>query len=217
MAGPVRTKLKLLRSTSRGFKSRFHPDVEPPALKRRDVRTSNVQEDINRGDRIQAARLRFYPTIDVEFSKVYAGSLDTTDLDKAEDKLFETGFRNGPLAYVEVTERFGPDIGSYWLHIITETGKIPLVENRLGLFRRVKDQIHVVAWRDEEREMIHFGAHREQSAILQPARHVRINDSDARRGVRDFRNKWFDTFGEELPAPLELPEVAAEPAEEQVE
>jgi len=202
MAGPIRDKINLLRDPSKGLKSRISSAVNEPAMDRDDVRTSLVKKKIDRGDRLQKARLRRYPSIDVDISRVYAGSIEGTP-DDAEDILMEMGFRNGPLAYVEVTEQFGPDDGSYWLHIITETGKIPMLENRLGLFRRVKDQVHAVVWEDEERDLTHIGAHREQSAILQPARHVGINDSDARRGIRDLRNKFFDTFEQELPRPLE--------------
>lgn len=217
MPGPVRTKLQLWRESSKGLKSRLNTNIKEPALDRSDVRTSLVQQKVERGDRLQEARLRRYPSIDVDLDKVYAGSIEG-DLNDAKELVMEAGFRNGPLAYVEVTDQFGPDDGSYWLHIITETGKLPFIENRAGLFRRVKDQIHVVNWLDEDRGMVHFGAHREQSALLQPARHVTINDANARRGVRDFRNKWFDTFGEELPTPLgvELPFISAERAEEEV-
>lgn len=199
MTRPIREKARLWRESSKGLKSQFTSAVKEPVLKRPDIRTSMVQEKMNRGDKIQSLRLRFYPSIDVEFDKLYAGSIEG-DIDDARQLLMEAGFRNGPTAYVEVTDEFGPDDGSYWLHIITETGKFPRVENRLGIFRRIKDQVHVVTWVDEE--MVHFGAHREQSALLQPARHAVINDADARRGVRDFRNKWHDEFGTELRRPL---------------
>lgn len=211
MTGPLRQKLTLWRESSRGIKSRFHPDLKDPAFQRSDVRTSLVQNKMDRGDRIQSLRLKHYPSTDVELSRVYAGSLEAS-LEETERRLMEAGFRNGPLAYVEVTERFGPDDGSYWLHIVTETGKFPRVENRVGAFRRIKDQIHVVLWKDGD--WTHLGAHREQSAPLQPARHVVINDANARRGIRDLRDKWFDTFGEELPRPLDLPEPADETAED---
>lgn len=201
MAGPIRTKVQLWRESTKGLKSQFTSHVKDPPLKRSDVRTTLVQEKMQRGDRVQKLRLRFYPSIDMDFDRVYAGSIEG-DLDDAKQLLMEAGFRNGPLAYVEVTEEFGPDDGSYWLHIITETGKIPRIDNRLGLFRRIKDQIHVVTWLDEDRGMVHLGAHREQSAPLQPARHAVVNMADARRGIRDFRNKWSDEFGEELPQPL---------------
>lgn len=215
MTRPIRHKLGLWRDTSKGVKSQLKDSVKDPALKRSDIRTSIVQQKMDRGDRAQAARLRFYPSIDVDLQKLYAGSIEG-DLEDAKGALMEAGFRNGPLAYVEVTEEFGPDDGSFWLHIITETGKFPIVENRLSLFRRVKDQIHVVTWLDEDRDMVHFGAHREQSAPLQPARHAIINDANARRGVRDFRNKWFDEFGRELPTPLGpvLPDITL-PVEEE--
>lgn len=197
MTGTIRTKFNLWRDINKGFKSRFNSAVKNPVINRPDIPTQRVQSSIDRGDRIQEARLKRYPSINVDFDRVYAGSIQG-DLEDAEEALFRIGFRNGPLAYVEVTDRFGPDDGSYWLHIITETGKLPVIENRLGLFRRIKDQVHVVVWEDEDRGMVHFGAHREQSALLQPARHVAINEANARRGIRDFRNKWSDEFGQEL-------------------
>lgn len=197
MSRPVRNKIQLWRESSKGIKSQLTSAVKDPALKRPDVRTSMVQQQMQRGDRVQDLRLRFYPSIDVDFEQVYAGSIEG-DLDDAKQLLMEAGFRNGPFAYVEITDEFGPDDGSYWLHIITETGKFPKIENRFGLFRRVKDQVHVVTWLDEELEMVHFGAHREQSALLQPARHAAINEANAQRGVRDFRNKWEDEFSTEL-------------------
>lgn len=203
MTNPVRDKLELWRESSKGFKSRFKEQAKEPVLSRNDVQTSLVQQKIQRGDLVQQLRLQYYPSIDVEFGRVYAGSIEGS-FEETKDTLMEMGFRNGPLAYVEVTERFGPDDGSFWLHIITETGKFPYIENRLGLFRRVKDQVHIVVWQDEEMEMCHLGAHREQSAMLQPARHVAINDSNAVRGIRDLRNKYEDETGEELPRPLDL-------------
>lgn len=201
MTGPIREKINIWRESSKGLKSRLHSSVKRPVLSRDDIRTSMVEDRMERGDVVQRLRLMRYPSIDVDFDKVYAGSIEGS-LDEAEELLMRAGFRNGPLAYVEVTDRFGPDDGSYWLHIITETGKFPKLENRFGAFRRVKDQVHVVTWLDEERDMVHFGAHREQSAMLQPARHAAINDADAERGIRDFRDKISDTFNKELPQPL---------------
>jgi len=206
MARPLRRKLNLWREASKGVKSRFTRNAKEPAIDRDNVRTSLVQEKIDRGDIAQRLRLRHYPSIDVDFQRVYAGSIEG-DKGEAKQLLMEIGFRNGPLAYVEVTEQFGPDDGSFWLHIITETGKFPKIENRLGAFRRVKDQIHVVIWEDKDRGLTHFGAHREQSAPLQPARHAIVNDSDARRGIRDFRDKWFDELGKELPRPLDTSSI----------
>lgn len=201
MAGPIRDKINLWRDSERGLKSRLNTQVNPPALDRDDVLTSLAQEKLERGDRIQRWRLENYPSIDVNFDTVYAGSIEGTAED-AQELLMDIGFRNGPFAYVEVTDEFGPDDGSYWLHIITETGKFPVIENRLGLFRRIKDQVHVAVWEDQERGLTHLGAHREQSALLQPARHVTLNDSNAQRGVRDLRDKFKDELGEELPQPL---------------
>lgn len=197
MSRPIREKLQLWRESSKGLKSQFTSAVQEPVLKRPDVRTSMVQEKINRGDVVQKIRLRRYPSINVDLDRVYAGSIEG-DLDDARELVMEAGFRNGPLAYVEVTDEFGPDDGSYWLHIITETGKFPVIQNRFGAFRRIKDQIHVVNWLDEDRGMVHFGAHREQSAPLQPARHAVINDASAQQGIRDFRNKIGDDLGFEL-------------------
>lgn len=202
MVGPVREKFGLWRESSRGIKSRLHKDTKEPVLDRSDVRTSEVMDKIERGDFVQEQRLKRYPSIDIDFDRVYAGSIEG-DLDEAQEILMRAGFRNGPLAYVEVTDEFGADDGSYWLHIITESGKFPYIENRAGFFRRIKDQVHVVVWRDDEREMVHFGAHREKSALLQPARHVGISEADASRGIRDLRNKIEDEFDKQLPRPLE--------------
>lgn len=202
MAGPLRNKIQLWRESSKGIKSRLNTDIQPPALDRDDVLTSLTKEKMQRGGRLQRWRLENYPSIDVDFADVYAGSIEG-DKDDAQEFLMELGFRNGPFAYVEVTEEFGPDDGSYWLHTITETGKFPYIENRLGLFRRVKDQVHVAVWEDVDRGMVHFGAHREQSALLQPARHVAVGDSQIERGVEDFRNKVKHEMGAELPRPLE--------------
>lgn len=201
MSGPIRTKVQLLRESNKGLKSRLKDGVRGPALERDDVRTSTTEKKIERGDKLQALRLRNYPSIDVDFDRLYAGSIEGGKKE-AEEILMRAGFRNGPLAYVEVTNEFGPDDGSYWLQIITETGKFPFIDNRVPLFRRVKDQIHVVIWEDEEESMTHFGAHREKSAMLQPARHASISESDAQRGIRDFRNKLNDEFGKDLPEPL---------------
>ena len=202
MSGPIREKIRLWRESSKGLKSRFNTNANPPALEREDVLTSLTKEKMQRGDRLQKWRLENYPSIDIPFDKVYAGSIEG-DKDDAQEFLMEMGFRNGPFAYVEVTDQFGPDDGSYWLHIITETGKFPYIENRLGIFRRVKDQVHVAVWEDPDRGLVHFGAHREQSALLQPARHVAMGSSQIERGVEDFRNKVKHELGAELPKPLE--------------
>lgn len=203
MAGPLRTKLQIWRESSKGLKSRLDDNVKDSALNRTDVRTSLVENKIDRGNRVQSARLKFYPSIDVDFETVYAGSIEGSTKD-AKDALMQIGFRNGPLGYVEVTEEFGPDDGSFWLHIVSETGKFPFIDNRVGAFRRIKDQIHTVIWEDKDRGMTHLGAHRERSAILQPARHAVIRKGDAARGVRDLRNKWSDELGEGLPRPLSI-------------
>lgn len=173
-----------------------------PAVKR-DIDQSLLDQKLQRGDLLQRIRLRRYPSIEVDFDTLYAGSVQG-DIDDAKQKLFEIGFRNGPLAYVEVTEKFGPDDGSLWLNIIRETGSFPNVPlNNFVGFRRIKDQIHISIFRDEKRDMVHVLAHREKSAALQPLRHLTISQGDAERGVRDFRDVWVDTFNNNVSTPLE--------------
>lgn len=192
-------KLSMWREANKGLKSRLTNKVKDPALQREEVPDVFAKESFRRGDTLQKARLRFYPSIDVEHQRVYAGTYDGS-LSELEDKLVAIGARNNPTAYVEITEENGPDDGSYSILFITETGggpDVPRARNTPSIFRRVKDQIHLVLWKTSEG--VDIGAHREQHAWLQPARHAAVNDANAGTGIRDFRDMWFDEFGEELP------------------
>lgn len=205
MPGPILTKFRLWRESGKGFKSRFSNSLHDAVVKRPDVPTATVTGSIDRGDRLQTWRLKHYPSIDVEFDKLYAGEVEAT-LEEAEDKLNDIGFRNNPTAYVEVTDEYGPDDGSYSRQIVTETGvrfDIPTVYGTPSFFRRVKDQIHVTVFRIED-ERIAFLAHREKSAWMQPMRHVFVSDASARRGIRDLRDAWYDQHGEELPGKADV-------------
>lgn len=196
---PVKEKFNLWRDANKGFKSRFMNAAKDPAAKRDDLPDLQVQMKMERGDKLQEARLKRYPSIDVDRDKLLAGTIPG-DLEEAEDRLNTLGFRNNPTAYVEVTEENGPDDGSYSRQIVTETGgrlDIPRVTNQPLFFRRVKDQIHLALY--ELQDEVEVLAHRERSAWLQPARHVLVNDASARRGVRDLRDIWFDEFEEEMP------------------
>lgn len=195
---PLLKKINLWRDAEKGFKTRFNAKVKDSAVERADVPDVLVQTKIKRGDRLQQARLRFYPSIDVDREKLFAGRMDG-DISDAEDRLVAMGYRNNPTAYVEVTDKNGPDDGSYSRNFITETGgrfDIPRVNQQPSLFRRVKRQIHVTLY--DVPDGVEFLAHEEQSAWLQPARHVVANDAEAEVGVRDFRDNWWDEFGEEL-------------------
>lgn len=204
MARPILTKFNLWRDVNKGFKTRFSNKLEEPPEDREDIRPTVVQNKIERGTRLQKLRLRFYPSINVNRENLFAGRVDS-NLDEATDALIDLGFRNNPTAYVEVTDEHGPDEGSYAKQIVTETGgrfNIPQAVLRPAVFRRVKDQIHVTVYSTDDG--VEYLAHREQSAWLQPARHVVVNNADARRGVRDFRDVWFDEFEFELPAKDEV-------------
>lgn len=198
MATPARTKLKLWASRRRGIKSRVFSNARESVQARDDIPNILVSKKIDRGDALQKARLRFYPSINVDYDLLFAGKVDE-GLDVAEDMLLEIGFRNNPTAYVEVTEKHGPDDGSYSLQHITETGgrlNIPRISQQPSYWKRAKRQIHVTLYQTSDgTEML---AHEEISAWLQPARHVVEGDVTARVGVRDFRDLWFDEFGEEL-------------------
>lgn len=199
MASPLRNKLTLWKSSKRGLKSRFTGDVKLSANDRSDVAQPSVQAKMDRGDRLQELRLRYYPSIDVDRDKLYAGYI-TGDLQDAKDMLHEMGFRNNPTAYVEVTDEYGPDDGSYSLQYITEDATrldFPRITQQPTLLKRVKRQIHVTVYELDDR--VEFLVHEEMSAWLQPARHVVKGDSTARIGVRDFRDEWYDEFEEELP------------------
>lgn len=198
MTTPLRNKLYLWRSSRRGIKSRFSDDVKLPALKRDDLPDIQVTNKVKRGDQLQKARLKYYPTIDVDKDKLYAGEIDGS-LDDAIDKLLQLGFRNNPTAYVEVTDEYGPDDGSYSLQQISEDGTnqdIPRISKQPTVWKRTKLQFHVTLY--ELSNKVVFLSHKEISAWLQPARHVWEGDVSARIGVRDFRDMWFDEFDEEL-------------------
>lgn len=198
MPGPLMEKASLWRDRSKGVTARLSDEAKDPAVERDDIPDLLTNQSVQRGDRLQAARLKRYPSIDVDHTKVFAGRMDGS-LSDAEDRLRALGFRTNPTAYVEVSDKNGPDDGSYSKVLVTETSArvdVPMVTVRPSLFRRIKDQIHIVVWETEDG--IAFGAHREQHAWLQPARHVVVNDSNYEIAVRDFRDMWFDEFGEEL-------------------
>jgi len=198
MATPLRNKVYLWRSSNRGIKSRLTQAVDSSAVQRDDIPGVQVTNKLKRGNRLQQARLKYYPTIDVDKDKLYAGEMQG-DIGDAEEKLFQLGFRNNPTAYVEVTEEDGPDDGSYSLQLISEDGTrkdIPRFSNQPSFWKRTKLQFHVALYELQERVI--FLCHKEISAWLQPARHVWKTDPSARIGVRDFRDRWFDEFEEEL-------------------
>jgi len=198
-ATPIRNKLKLWISKNRGAKSRFTSGVKKPAQERDDIPDVVVANKIKRGDLLQEARLRFYPSINVDKKRLYAGEI-RGDLDDAINILNSIGYRNNPTAYVEVTEEHGPDDGSYSRQIITEDDArldIPQFVPSPAIYKRLKRQNHITIYQVGEK--IIFLAHEEISAWLQPARHVVQGDATARIGVRNFRNRYFDELGEELP------------------
>lgn len=198
MATPIRNKLFLWRSSRRGIKSRISDDVKPAPLRRDDIPDVLSANKLKRGDQLQRLRLKYYPSIDVEKEKLYAGEIQG-DLGDAEEALLQLGFRNNPTAYVEVTEEHGPDDGSYSRQEITEDGgrtDIPRISQQPSFWKRLKTQLHITVYQLQERVI--FLCHKEASAWLQPARHVWKNDATARIGVRDFRDIWFDEYNEEL-------------------
>lgn len=205
MTGPLRQKLDLWRESTAGFKSRFHSEVNPPVLKRDDIVDAKIKRSVDRGGRLQKLRLRFYPSIDVDRDKLFAGRIDMASVEDVEEMLVKLGFRNNPTAYVEVTDEHGPDDGSYSRTFITETAgrfDVPKPVQVPSIYKRKKEQLHVVLY--ELEDGVEILAHEERSAWLQPARHVVKNDASARIGVRDFRDIWFDNFGEELPGKEEV-------------
>lgn len=196
---PILEKVNLWRESGKGFKSRFRDEALPPVIERQDLSSLDVDPQLERGDWLQELRLKYYPSIDVNRDNIIAGKIDG-DIDDAKERLLSLGFRNNPTAYVEVTEENVPDDGSYSRNIISESGgrlDIPRITQQPAFYRRVKEQIHVCMFVVDDG--VEYLAHRERSAWLQPARHVLIPDSSARRGVRDFRDIWYDEFGEELP------------------
>lgn len=201
MTRPIIQKFNLWRDRNKGLKNRLSSDLKGSALDRTDVPTIRVREKMDRGDRVQRARLERYPSIDVDKEALYAGEIEG-DLDDAEDLLEDLGYRNNPTAYVEITDEDGPDDGSYSKQFITESGQtgrkdIPaLLGGMPQLYRRVKEQVHVVVF--EQEDTVEFLTHRERSTFLQPMRHVVIPEANARKGVRDFRNDFYDEAGVEL-------------------
>ena len=201
MTRPIIQKFNLWRDRNKGLKNRLSSDLKDSALDRTDVATINVREKMDRGGRVQKARLERYPSIDVNKDNLYAGEIEG-DKEDAIDLLEDLGFRNNPTAYVEITEEDGPDDGSFAKQFITESGQtgskdIPVLLGGMPqLYRRVKEQVHVVIFVQED--TVEFLAHREQSTFLQPMRHVIVNNASARKGVRDFRNAFYDEAGMEL-------------------
>lgn len=185
------------RDGTKGVKTRFNASLlDPP--RQRDLDQTLIDEKVERGDLLQKARLRRYPSIDVDYDRLFAGKIEG-DIDDGKKALRSIGFRNNPTAYVEVTEEHGPDEGSYSRQIVTETGRrfdLPVLTDRVTFLHRLKEQIHVTIYQVEDE--VHFLAHRERSAWLQPGRHIVDGDVSARRGVRDFRDVWFDETGSEL-------------------
>lgn len=179
----------------------------PPASQRDGVSESVLENSKERGDLSQKLRLKYYPSIEVELDNLYAGSFKGS-LDELEEKLFSAGFRNNSTAYVEVTERFGPDDGSYARQRITESQEFPYlgVGRPFGIvtwWNRVKKQVHVTVYVDEDSDWIHLAAHLEASAWLQPVRHITVSEGSARLGIREFNEAWKDEHKKELAKPLE--------------
>lgn len=198
MPGAAIDKFRLWRQEGTGLKSRFDSELLAPAIDRDDISSLIVNNKIDRGDQLQELRLRYYPSINVDRAKLFAGMIPG-DLQDAEDALLEMGFRNNPTAYVEVTEQHGPDDGSYARVEVTETGarfNIPQFAIHPSLYKRMKRQLHATIY--EVDNGVIFLLHDERAAWLQPMRHVFINDVSARVGVRDFRDLWYDTFQQEL-------------------
>lgn len=198
MNSPVLRKLELWTEDGKGFKSVLSSEVESPALERDDLASPLVRQKLKRGKLLQRMRLQYYPTIDVERDNLFAGYIEGT-LDDAKERLHEMGYRNNPTAYVEVTDEHGPDDGSFARQYITETSasqRRPILHNRPTIFRREKQQIHVCIFSTDDR--VEFLAHDESSAWLQPARHIAVSAGNARIGVRDFRDDWYDEYEEEL-------------------
>lgn len=198
MTGPLREKVNLWRDADKGLKTRFSSEKLDPPIQRGDISSVQVEQKIQRGTRLQEARLKYYPSIDVSHSELFAGEYEGT-VSEAKNTLMDLGFRNNPTAYVEVSDELGPDEGSFCRNMISETGagnRLPAVFGQPSLFRRIKRQIHVCVF--DADDTVHFLAHEERSAWLQPMRHVFVNDAEGRIGTRDFRDLWYDTFGEEL-------------------
>jgi len=207
----ITEKLALWIDTDKGLKSRIN--TKKPVVARSDIPQVKTQRSLDRGERLQRARLRRYPSLDVNHRELFAGWLPNT-LDQALETLYEVGFRDNPTAYVEVSDELGPDDWSLSLQSVTETGGdriVPQITSRVRHYRRMKRQIHLALYsvKESDSEYSMFDstadeitvvyAHEERSAWLQPMRHVTVNNSSARVGVRDFREKWYDETGSELP------------------
>jgi len=198
MGSPLKDKAKLWLSRNRGLKSRVLADVKKPVAHRQDVKQLQVRQSVRRGNEMQKLRLKYYPSIDIPYNKLFSGKIKGT-LGDAEDKLVNLGFRNDPTAYVEVTKEYGPDNGSFSKQYISETGgriDIPRVTQQPTFWKRTKEQVHTTCF--EVGDEIHFCTHKELSAWLEPARHVFANDVSARQGVQQFRWMWFNEYDEEL-------------------
>lgn len=186
---------------SKGFTATARLQTEPAIDK--DIDEEVINRKLERGGFLQNARLRRYPSIEVNFSNLYAGTFRGS-LQELTQKMFEMGYRNQPTAYVEVTDKFGPDDGSFAKHTIEEDTDFPHLNigrpfGNVPIWNRVKLQDHVAVF--VEGDEIHLLAHREPSAWLQPARHLAV-DPNEDIGIREFRLDWQDEFDESLPTPL---------------
>lgn len=206
LEGETMEKSKLELWAEKGLTARDRLN-HPPAARRSGVSQDTLERKLGRGDLSQELRLKYYPSIEVEFQELYAGSYKGT-LEELEEMLFAAGYRNNPTAYVEITERFGPDDGSYARQRITESQEFPYLGagRPFGVvtwWNRIKEQVHVTAFVEEDSDWIHLAAHMEASAWLQPVRHVTVSEASARLGIREFREAWLDEHEEELATPLE--------------
>lgn len=187
---------------SKGLTATARLQTEPAVDK--DIDEDLLQTKLNRGSFQQRIRLEYYPSIEVDTSTLYAGTFYGSK-EELVGKLFQMGYRNNPTAYVEVTDRFGPDDGSFAKHKVEEDVGFPHanIDRPLGIlpvWNRVKSQTHATVYVDGDK--VHILAHQEVSAPLQPVRHLSVSDSNARIGIREFKEDWFDEFGERLSTSL---------------
>lgn len=178
-----------------------------PAVRRDGIEESTLERKKERGDIAQNIRLRFYPSIRVDFGDLYAGTFEGT-LQEFEDEVFDIGYRNNPTAYVEITERFGPDDGSYARQVVTEDEEFPYLGigrplGHITYWNRIKLQNHITVYAEPEKKWVHILAHREASAWLQPARHLTVSEGDAKIGIEEFRQRWEREKGTPIPSPLQ--------------
>jgi len=190
------SRLKLWREKGLTLTDRF----KTKSAVDRDIEPALLQEKLQRGDLAQEARLKYYPSIEVSFDALYAGTFRGSKRE-LEQRMFDMGYRNNPTAYVEITDRLGPDDGSYAQQIIKEDTDFPHLNidrpiNDVPVWNRIKLQNHATIFKEG------ILAHQETSAWLQPARHLTVSEANARIGIREFRDSWFDEFGESLPEPL---------------